>query len=144
MRKPSPDNPPGLYTVEDRGYDTPCWICTSIDLQGYGRMSHLGTQRRAHRVMYMRLVGPIPEGLVLDHLCRVRSCVNPEHLEPVTNEENLKRGFGWGALNAAKTHCAKGHPFSGENLYVKPNGERACRACRAASRRRYRDRQEQA
>lgn len=84
----------------------------------------------AHRWSYEYHVGPIPEGLHLDHLCRNRACVNPDHLEPVTNRENLLRGAGPSAEHARKTHCPQGHPYSGDNLYVHPTkGTRHCRAC---------------
>jgi hypothetical protein len=73
--------------------------------------------------------GPIPDGLHLDHLCKVRNCVRPSHLEAVTPRENVMRSDGVASLNARKTHCKRGHPFSGRNLYVRPNGERACRKC---------------
>ena len=78
---------------------------------------------------YRAMVGEIPGGLVLDHLCRNVLCVNPSHLEPVTNRENILRGVGITAQNAQKTQCKWGHPFSGENLFVRPDGERMCRAC---------------
>lgn len=78
----------------------------------------------AHRWSYEFHVGPIPEGLDLDHLCRNRGCVNPDHLEPVTREENIRRAF------ATVTHCPSGHPYSDENTYVRPGTvHRKCRAC---------------
>lgn len=105
-----------------------------IDRHGYGRLgAHL-----AHRVTYEREVGPIPDGMELDHLCRVRACVNPSHLEPVTKRENQIRGVGFVAINAAKTHCASGHAFDVANTYVKPNGRRQCRACNRGQAQRYR------
>jgi hypothetical protein len=73
-------------------------------------------------------VGPIPEGLVIDHLCRNRGCINPTHMEPVTNAENVLRGEGPTAVNARKTHCKRGHPFDDVNTYVYAKG-RACRMC---------------
>ena len=96
---------------------------------GYGRTTRRGSDCLAHRFVYRRLRGEIPEGLTLDHLCRNRLCVNPDHLEPVTAGENVLRGVGPCAVNARKTHCHKGHPLSGDNLYVKPNGRRRCRIC---------------
>ena len=98
-----------------------------------------------HRVAYEAAVGPIPEGLQLDHLCRNTLCTNPAHLEPVTCRENLLRGNTLQAANAAKTHCPYGHPYAGENLRVrrlKSGGlGRSCRECarvfgRAARRKR--------
>ena len=98
---------------------------------GYGEIQHLGERYRAHRFSYTLLVGPIPEGLVVDHLCRNRRCVNPEHLEPVTAAENFRRGVGPAAINGRKTECPQGHPLSGENVYRDPKGKRRCRTCRA-------------
>src|SRR5271156_702025 len=84
----------GLYEYEDRGYKTPCWIwLQKKDKSGYGRVCRTGYKSTgAHRHMYEMFNGPIPEGLHLDHLCKVPSCVRPEHLEPVTNAENVQRG----------------------------------------------------
>lgn len=113
------------------------------DRYGYGKINMGGRKGRvefAHRVAFRALVGEIPDGKVLDHLCRNTSCVRPDHLEPVTQGENTRRGDA-GAHQAAKTHCPAGHPYSGANLYVRtlPTGtkNRICRACkreRAAAR----------
>lgn len=84
----------------------------------------------SHRWAYEYYVGPIPEGMHLDHLCRNRKCCNPEHLEPVTPRENMLRGVAPAAQHARKTHCPVGHEYSGDNLYVHPvKGYRVCRAC---------------
>lgn len=87
-----------LYTVEDRGFDTPCWVWSgSLDKKGYGRINRDG-YLYAHRYMYERVNGPVPEGFELDHLCRVRQCVNPGHVEPVTHAENMRRSV-WQRLS---------------------------------------------
>jgi hypothetical protein len=96
-------------------------------------------QRPAHRIAYELVVAPVPAELDLDHLCRVRRCVNPAHVEPATRQVNLLRGVGHPAVNAAKTHCPKGHPFDDANTYHW-EGHRQCRACRFAADKRYRDR----
>lgn len=111
-----------------------CWLWTSHTRNGYGQFKLDRRQTPAHRWAYEAMIGPIPKGLQLDHLCRVRNCVNPKHLEPVTHQENIRRGMA-GAHWAAKTHCPQGHPYSGENLYVTP-GEKRRRMCRECMRNR--------
>ena len=93
------------------------------------KVGHGANTMPAHRYAYEELVGPIPEGLQLDHLCRNRSCVNPDHLEPVTCRENLRRGETLNAANLAKTHCPAGHPYAGENLSITAKGFRECIEC---------------
>jgi len=107
-----------------------CWEWRGkIHRNGYGVVSVNNKQQRAHRVVYELLVEPIPGGLVLDHLCRNPPCVNPAHLEPVTQGENNLRGFSPPSLNARKTHCLFGHPYDEANTYVNKHGWRACRTC---------------
>ncbi len=97
---------------------------------GYGRIWFSKTDSRsAHRVAYEWAVGPIPEDLVIDHLCHNRWCVTPSHMEPVTNGENVLRGFSGSAVNARKDRCWRGHPFDAENTYVASAGNRHCREC---------------
>lgn len=117
-----------------------CWVwIASIGSHGYGQITIDGAPRLAHRLAYEALVGTISEGLECDHLCRVRACCNPCHIEPVTHRENSRRGIGPAAMNARKTHCDSGHSLSGDNLHITPDGYRRCRACfraHQASRRR--------
>lgn len=110
--------------------DGGCWLWTAaLDPGGYGRFKVGRTSRLAHRVAYELVVGPIPGGLTLDHLCKVTACVNPEHLEPVDAGENVRRGFH---RNSKKTHCPWGHPYDEANTYVVPDTQRrACRKCRS-------------
>lgn len=112
-----------------------CWNWVGHASGGYGRIRHDGTRVQAHRYAYETLVGPIPEGLQLDHLCRNRMCVNPDHLEPVTPRINYLRGVSPMAEQARQTHCRKAaHPLSGANLRVK-RGRRECVACGTAAAR---------
>ena len=104
-----------------------CFIWTGyLTIGGYGGFG----KKRAHRVSYECVNGDIPDGLVIDHLCRTRCCVNPSHMEAVTNKENILRGIGPTARNAVKTHCKKGHEFTPENTILRNDGERRCQKCK--------------
>jgi hypothetical protein len=115
---------------------TGCWNWTGFrDPKGYGRFQYGTTDTRvAHQVAYGLFVGHMEDELQLDHLCRNTSCVNPEHLEPVTLQENMRRRKG------LKTHCPQGHEYTPENSYYDPQGTRFCRICKAASRRAFKER----
>lgn len=120
------------WEIRDCGYATPChvWLLAMNGDTGYGLSwdSERKIMRGAHCLVWEAVHGPVPDGLVLDHLCRVRSCVNPAHLEPVTNAENIRRGRA-GAYLRERTHCPAGHPYSGDNLLIRRGGQRGCRTC---------------
>lgn len=112
--------------------DGECIVWTGAKQNGYGTLHPPeGRSQRAHRLVWEEFVEPIPDGLVLDHLCGNKACVNPDHLEPVTQGQNVLRGKSFAAVNARKTHCLRGHPFDDVNTY-EWNGGRICRACRRA------------
>ncbi len=115
-----------------------CWLWVGRLEGGYGRTKVVGVHWPAHRVIYTLLVGPIPEGLVLDHLCRVRHCVRPAHLEPITEAENIRRGRA-GRNHASKTHCPQGHAYSTANTQ-HVQSERHCRTCKRERARQRRSR----
>jgi hypothetical protein len=127
--------------------DTPCWIFHGKPNKksGYCQMRVLGVLDMAHRAFYEHYKAAIPAGLTLDHLCRVRNCVNPTHLEPCTRGENTLRGRTITAANRAKVACLRGHEFTPENTYMVPNGGgRACRACACIRTREYKERKQAA
>lgn len=138
-------------TIKDRLLDkispepnSGCWLWdASLNSKGYGQIYYNGKPHLAHRISYMIYVGPIPIELELDHLCRVRSCVNPDHLEPVTHRVNSCRspliranGEEW----RSQTHCKNGHPFSGNNLSYRDKAKRhrRCKQCARERARKYR------
>lgn len=121
-----------------------CWVWlgkpanTGYGQIGFGKRNERVT-KNAHRVVYELLVGEVPEGKQLDHLCKNRLCVNPAHLEPVTQRENLLRGDGIPAVNAAKTHCVRGHKLSGDNVRTYGlRGGRQCIQCVRMRQKQYR------
>lgn len=110
-----------------------CWLWTAaLHSAGYGIIGNQSGTFYAHRLSYEFFVGEIPQELDIDHLCRVRACVNPDHLEPVTRRENILRGTAGqitGARQRAKTHCCNGHEFDEKNTRLNMRGSRVCRAC---------------
>jgi HNH endonuclease len=138
-RTPIPFNT--SYAVDP---ETLCWLWTlPLNGSGYGGTFYAGKRMGAHRASYLMHVGPIPDGFQIDHLCRVRACVNPEHLEPVTRTENQVRGIAGqnvAAIQQAKTACPYGHAYD----YVDTRGWRSCRTCRAEARARFQAKGEKA
>jgi len=114
-----------------------CWLWNGAKTAGgYGSVTINKKSSLAHRVSYELCAGKIPDGLHIDHLCRVRHCVNPSHLEPVTPKTNCLRGEGPASINSKKKSCSRGHRFSEDNTYITPDGRRNCKTCqRNASHR---------
>ena len=114
-----------------------CWLWTGKKTdKGYGAIRNNKKTLAAHRVSYELHCGPIPDGKEIDHLCRVRHCVNPAHLEPVIHHVNVLRGEA-GKRQASLTHCKQGHPFDKSNTTIRPDGSRGCRICRREAGKRY-------
>lgn len=115
--------------------ESECWPWLgTFNSDGYGVIVSKRRQYRAHRLMFEELRGPIPEGLVIDHLCRNRACVNPAHMEPVSPSENVRRGVSPWMVNQRKEACKHGHPFTPENTEIH-HGRRNCRECRRIRQR---------
>jgi len=134
--------------------DGECWLWTGTKTPGGYAQAAMSAKTRGdytpgakvvhvvvHRWTYELHVGPIPAGLDLDHLCRVRNCVNPWHLEPVTRSVNLKRAVGIGSQWSKRTHCSAGHEYTPENMTRATDGSRVCRTCRREISARYAARQ---
>lgn len=116
-------------------YSHGCWLFQGkVDVHGYDRIGHTDGTGLAHRAVYIALIGDPGEDIALDHLCRNPACVNPWHMDPVPNAENVRRGCG-SQRRLAKTHCPHGHQYTPENTRIKPWGARECRACGNAGQR---------
>lgn len=137
QQEPVEDRIARKYDIAENG----CWEWTDrIGSRGAGGLRVGGKKGKwvdAYLIAYRTFVGPVPEGLELDHLCRNRKCINFDHLEPVTRRENVRRGVSCIAVHMHKTHCKNGHEFTPENTYPKRGIHRACRKCTAAAQRRY-------
>lgn len=135
----SPTNQERFDTYVHPEPNTGCWLWSgALSRSGYGHFGTFGRTVLAHRWMYEWKVGRIPDGLCMDHLCRVRCCVNPDHLEPVTKGENSRRSPIMGRPDKGwrLTHCKRGHPYSGPNVWFSVNGlRRQCKACWAARKK---------
>lgn len=117
----------GLTEITDT-----CWLWYGCKNQGgYGQISIKNIPRLAHRITYEIFKGDIPRGLEIDHLCRVRNCINPDHLESVTKTENNRRAQPFRA--SLYTHSCGDRHLKGDNLYISPNGDRNCRECNLKS-----------
>jgi len=124
------------YEVQPNG----CWLWTGFSDHGYGRIGLGNTYLYAHRASYELHVGPIPDGLVIDHLCRNTLCVNPDHLEPVTAGENMRRGYAVPLRVSARRDrpCPAGHERTEANVRIDPkSGKLFCRPCQRETQRRY-------
>lgn len=143
MQKPLEER---FWNKVDKGSDpNGCWLWMGIRINsGYGRIMSEGRHQLVHRVSYQLAVGSIPPDMVIDHLCRNRLCVNPQHLEPVTQHENNQRAIPFMSAAAKKrhkeapplTHCPSGHPYTPDNIYIVA-GRRRCKTCQKARTRAY-------
>lgn len=114
-----------------------CWLWLGRDNgEGYGRFCYDAQDRYAHRVAYELFCGPIQAGQTIDHLCRVRCCVNPSHLEVVSIGTNVLRGAGVTARFAKQTHCKRGHQLTSDNISNNPTRGRECKTCNRDRNRR--------
>lgn len=131
--------------VQNRRIEGDCWIWTGhLNPDGYGKLYHRGRTHYVHRLAYEAFIGPYPDWATqTDHLCRNKSCFNPEHLEAVTARTNMLRGMAPTALAVRTGVCLRGHALTPENVYVQPSGKRNCRKCSRIRGRRHQARAEE-
>lgn len=127
-----------FWQKAQRGSPDECWEWTASGSKDYGTFYDHGRSRQAHRVAWELTNGPVPDDLPLDHLCRNKRCVNPGHLEPVSQKTNLHRGNGWAGRHVRATHCPQGHPYNAANTYRKQRRTHVSRECRQCDRDRHR------
>lgn len=122
--------------------DSGCWVWKGYIRDGYGIFNYKGKKMQAHRFMYQLMLDKeLSKYIQLDHLCKNRACVNPDHVEEVSGKENTLRGMGPTAINARRTHCVNGHEFTPDNTYIRPDdGARDCKTCAREAKRRQRAR----
>jgi len=131
---------PNIFTLESLRAnclitDSGCWLWQGYLEGGYARARQAGKKVLLHRISFELTKGLIPDGLEIDHLCRNKSCLNPEHLEAVSHKENTLRGISFSAINSRKKSCINGHPLVGDNLIIDGAGHRRCKICTTITRR---------
>lgn len=130
----APGIPERIWDKIVRIPESGCWVWVgSISGRGYGEVWWKGSKAFIHVLMHKLFVGDVPTGFEVDHLCKVRCCCNPNHLEAVTHAENVKRSSAWHHVvkkHKEATHCQRGHPWTKENTYIEPNGKRRCLECK--------------
>jgi len=138
---PDPRDERRFWSKVDLGDPFDCWVWdAALQTSGYGNFWMHNASHTAHKVAWVWEYGPVPEGMQLDHLCRERRCVNPDHLEPVTSRENSHRSpLTLNSINAAKTRCVRGHEYDG----VRSDGKRSCSSCQKVWERNRRERDRQ-
>ncbi len=118
--------------------NTGCWLWLGDSVKGgYGRSAVKGRKWLVHRLSYRVFIGEIPDGLTIDHKCKMTCCCNPQHLEAVTMRENVMRGTSISKINAEKTFCSRGHEYTEENTYYYKDGRRECCICMDARNKEY-------
>jgi hypothetical protein len=135
LARPCPPPDARFWAKVDKNGPGGCWLWTAATDLGYGRLNRGGKVYRAHRIAFVHAYGEPDPKLVIDHLCRVRHCVNPMHLEAVQMAENVMRGDSPSVAHSLAEKCPFDHPYTPENTYQRPDGARVCRTCKRTQRR---------